>query len=1179
MLIVDCLLPGQLRRLGRSITYLTPRRPVKVPTSECEIRGGEYVAYDRANFSTSLKIWLPKAESGDPEAQTYVGEIFEKGLGLQADPVVAASWYQKAADQRFSRAQVNLGYLYESGIGVPQDLVKAMNYYREAAGFDEGSLEYTTALQVANRKQQTLDLVSREQDIERLNQTVAQLEIKNTELRNRQVELRTQQNNINALADETAQQRKRVLELGVSTTSSTSINQSSEKLVTALEQLDTLNLQLSTTESEKAELLGNLREQQASTDSLRQKFNASNKELNAANENLLAQKQKISKLESASLSGGDSSAQMLQLQSRLTNAQQAFEKEASKTDNLQRTLAQKSTLLQNQIANAESRELSLKGELSRLSGNVADTQLSAAQLKNELTAQINTRQSEVEQLKRQLNNAVRELSVTQAGLENTQGRLGTPSPELARANTVLQQQNTEFTQQIAAAIQLEESLKTELDRLGSSLADEQIDKARLQRQITAQLQEQTQQAQQLQSQLQRSNSQLEQARIQIEQGGKSNTSQPAQFAQLQQQLAQQQSTLALQIEGTERQQKQLLSDLELMRVRAVDSEAQNKLLKGEIAQQEMLIASLSTRYEESVSALSAKDSNLGTQQTQIAQLQEELQRVRESSINSTLLARADNKDLQETLNTERETFAALQQEVENLRGKQTGESRTLENQLAAADQTEALLKRQLESSSDVAESLQQQLMAQQQQYQAQLKEAENEVVAVKGELNRAQDERIDAQLKLASLESDLVQQQQMISTQESEINKLQSEVTKAQAQADKPAIEQVPQIVNAGPIIEIIEPDITITRGGPAMKILSNAAKSFDVIGKISPSNNILSFKIDSTSVDLNDNGVFKYPADVSSPSLRMVAIDDAGERTDLELQLSQMRSANTTAEQPSSDISGIEFGNFHALIIGNNRFENLQNLKTAENDAIAVEALLREKYGFKTKLLLNATRYDMLSALNSMRENLTSEDNLLIYYAGHGELANETGYWLPVDAEPDSDVNWIPNSTITKYVETINAKHIIVIADSCYSGTLSRTSLSRLGKGLTTQQKHNWYETIASAKVRTVFTSGGLKPVLDSVGGSSQHSIFSAAFLNELETSDEPVVSTYKLFLRVQERVKAEATRLGLEQNPQYSPMQFAGHESGEFLFISDQDNVTSKLEIPTYLVVKDASRVAALR
>ena len=380
LLIVDCLLPGQLRRLGRSMTFLTPRRPVKIPTSECEIRGGEYVAYDRANFATSLNIWLPKAESGDPEAQTYVGEIFEKGLGLQADPVVAASWYRKAADQGFSRARVNLGYLYESGIGVTQDLVKAMNYYRQAAGFDEGTLEYTTALQVANRKQQQVDLISQEQDIARLNQQVAQLESKNTELRNRQVALRTQQQKATSLAEQADQQRKRVLDLGAVTNGASDATPSSQELVDTIQQLDALNQKLGESESEKAKLLSDLREQQASTGKLRKAFNVSNRELNEAKVNLQAQEQKIQLLAS-SAPNSDDSEQVLQLQSRLTQAQQSFDLNASKTDDLERALAQKTALLQSQIASAETRDQSLKREFSRLAGNLAGAQLTAAQLK------------------------------------------------------------------------------------------------------------------------------------------------------------------------------------------------------------------------------------------------------------------------------------------------------------------------------------------------------------------------------------------------------------------------------------------------------------------------------------------------------------------------------------------------------------------------------------------------------------------------------------------------------------------------------------------------------------------------------------------------------------------------------------------------------------------------------
>jgi hypothetical protein len=69
LLVVDCLLPAQVRRLGGSMTYLGPRRAVKSIASECEIRGGEYVAFDRANFSTSLQVWKPQAEQGDPQAQ------------------------------------------------------------------------------------------------------------------------------------------------------------------------------------------------------------------------------------------------------------------------------------------------------------------------------------------------------------------------------------------------------------------------------------------------------------------------------------------------------------------------------------------------------------------------------------------------------------------------------------------------------------------------------------------------------------------------------------------------------------------------------------------------------------------------------------------------------------------------------------------------------------------------------------------------------------------------------------------------------------------------------------------------------------------------------------------------------------------------------------------------------
>ena len=82
MMIVDCLLPGTVRKLGKMSTYMSARRPIRTIQSDCEIRGGEYVAYDRANYETALKVWMAQAESGDAEAQNYVGEIYDKGLGI-----------------------------------------------------------------------------------------------------------------------------------------------------------------------------------------------------------------------------------------------------------------------------------------------------------------------------------------------------------------------------------------------------------------------------------------------------------------------------------------------------------------------------------------------------------------------------------------------------------------------------------------------------------------------------------------------------------------------------------------------------------------------------------------------------------------------------------------------------------------------------------------------------------------------------------------------------------------------------------------------------------------------------------------------------------------------------------------------------------------------------------------
>lgn len=149
--VVDCLLPGQVRQLGAS-TYLTPRRPVLTTAADCRIRGGEYVAYDRANYKTALQVWMPSAEQGNLEAQVNVGEIFERGLGGQPNYEAALIWYQKAAEQGNARAQFNLGTLYEQGLGVPKDKIMALNWYRKAWGLPSDNVIFQSAAQDAQQQ-------------------------------------------------------------------------------------------------------------------------------------------------------------------------------------------------------------------------------------------------------------------------------------------------------------------------------------------------------------------------------------------------------------------------------------------------------------------------------------------------------------------------------------------------------------------------------------------------------------------------------------------------------------------------------------------------------------------------------------------------------------------------------------------------------------------------------------------------------------------------------------------------------------------------------------------------------------------------------------------------------------------------------------------------------------------
>jgi len=177
-------------------------------------------------------------------------------------------------------------------------------------------------------------------------------------------------------------------------------------------------------------------------------------------------------------------------------------------------------------------------------------------------------------------------------------------------------------------------------------------------------------------------------------------------------------------------------------------------------------------------------------------------------------------------------------------------------------------------------------------------------------------------------------------------------------------------------------------------------------------------------------------------------------------------------------------------------------------------------------------------------------KDNLLIYYAGHGELdrVNLRGHWLPVDAELTNTANWISNIAITDILNAMSVRHVLLVADSCYSGTLTRSSLTQLEAGMSEEARRHWLQTLTKMRSRTALTSGGLAPVLD--GGGGKHSVFAKAFLSVLEEITSPTEGQ-RVYREVSARVAFEANRYQVEQVPQYAPIKYSGHEAGDFIFV----------------------------
>ena len=90
-------------------------------------------AYQRGYYLSALRIAEPLANLGDAAAQTLLGEIYLRGLGVRQDDAEAARWYKVAADSGIPQAQFRYAMMLIDGEGVEQDTDAARELMRQAA--------------------------------------------------------------------------------------------------------------------------------------------------------------------------------------------------------------------------------------------------------------------------------------------------------------------------------------------------------------------------------------------------------------------------------------------------------------------------------------------------------------------------------------------------------------------------------------------------------------------------------------------------------------------------------------------------------------------------------------------------------------------------------------------------------------------------------------------------------------------------------------------------------------------------------------------------------------------------------------------------------------------------------------------------------------------------------------
>lgn len=318
--------------------------------------------------------------------------------------------------------------------------------------------------------------------------------------------------------------------------------------------------------------------------------------------------------------------------------------------------------------------------------------------------------------------------------------------------------------------------------------------------------------------------------------------------------------------------------------------------------------------------------------------------------------------------------------------------------------------------------------------------------------------------------------------------------------------------------------------------------KQVDITGKIETSHGVYEVLINGTEALLSQDGTFQTTVllVVGDNNITIEATDGRQNRSTEVLTIERV--AGTVSVEPvkgRTQESLNILGKYYALIIAINEYDDpvVTDLDQPLSDAQKLYNTLIAQYTFdpgNVKFLKNVKRKEIIIALDELSEVVTSLDNLIIFYAGHGywDDRKETGYWLPADAQQSNTANWLRNTTMQGYIDDINSKHTLLVTDACFGGSIFKT---RKAFGDAPIGINKLYDLTS----RKAMTSGTLKEVPDK-------SVFLEFLIKRLQNNKEKYLSSEQLFTSFRTAVLNNSPNV-----PQYGTIQNTGDEGGDFIFI----------------------------